>query len=168
MDEKIAEFVEDEVDKEKLVQVGIPDEIFCDPVTICNGTINNFLQLTPFTLRTFPFTAIGPDVNDFSITSDPGVAPPFTNAFTGPGGTVRVLAPNYTNPGWPTPNDGGFYVVDQIHVTDVNGNAVGLPAVQAFSCSGGNKGPVIIHDLRGTYNILFHIHKSPQPGVLCQ
>lgn len=168
LDEKIADFVDDEEGKEKLVQVGIPDVIFCDPVTICNGTINNFIQLTPLTLQTFPFKAIGPDVNNFSITSDTGMAPPFTNAFTGPGGTVRVLAPDYSNGDWPRPDANSFYAVDQIHVTDVNGNAVGPPAVQVFSCSGGNKGPVIIHDLRGTYNILFHIHKTQQPGALCQ
>ena len=170
LDEIIAELVEDEVGKEKLVQFGIPDEIFCDPVTICNGTINNFIQLTPLpsTLLSFPITAIGPDVNNFSITTDTGTAPPLTDAFTGPGGTVRVLAPDYNNPDWPRPDGNSFYEVDQIHVTDVNGNAVGPPAVEVLNCAGGHKGPLLINDLSGTYNILFHIHSSQQPGVLCQ
>lgn len=172
LDAIIADFVDEEVDKEKRVQIGIPDAIFCDPETICNGTINNFINLTPYpsVLQSFPFTAIGPDVNNFVVTTASSTADPFTHAFTGAGGTDRTLAPDYNNPDWPIPFDAQqpFYEVDQIIVTRPDGSEVGPPFITVLSCSGGHKGPLIIHDLEGIYNVLWHIHKTNTQGVLCE
>jgi hypothetical protein len=160
------------VTAEKKVEVGIPDAIFCDPVTKCNGTINNRISVTPntSTILSFPFNGIGPEVDDFTVSTATNIADPFKNVFTGPGGTDRTLAPDYQNPDWPVPQDKNtpFYAVDQINVTDAIGNVVGPPFVEILSCPNGNKGPVIIHDVEGTYNILYHIHTSQQPGALCQ
>jgi hypothetical protein len=175
LDAIISGLVANEVAEEKKEQVGIPDAIFCDPDTICNGTINNAMNLTPLpsTLLSFPFTCIGPDCGPFVIKSDTLTADPFTHAFTGPGGTVRILAPDYNNPDWPvppesTPDKPVFYEVDQISVTRLDGTAVGEPFVTLHTCSGGYKGPAELWDLEGTYNFLWHLHKSRTAGILCE
>ena len=169
LDAIIAGYVDGAVAAEKKVQVNIPDAIFCDP-SICNGTINNTIDVTPnpSTTLSFPFTAIGPDVDQFSVPTSTNTTAPFINAFTGPGGTDRILAPDYLNLWRTSDQNQPYYAVDQIQVTRPDGGSVGPPFIEVLSCPNGDKGPLIIHDLEGTYNVRWHVHKSTQPGALCQ
>lgn len=182
LDAIISDFVDDEVAEEKKVQFGIPDVIDCDKDTICKGIINIAISVTPepATLLSFPFKWIGPDGNNVVVKTDTNTADPLINVFTGPGSTVRILAPDYDNPDWPippdsSPNNPKFYSVDQAFVTNAIGISVPSPFVVVHSCPGGHKAPVEILEIpfpRDTdpaiYNINFHIHKSTSPGILCE
>ena len=178
--DSIVGFVNDQNQKEKDLQAGIPESNPCTP-EICNGTIVHKFTVTPDPsgFIELPFLGLGPRVDNFTVIIDPSsgeectqTSPPchpldpFTRLITGHVGAELSFSPDYAN--WPA-NGSRFFQVDQVGVTSANGSTIVGTDVVVSNCSGGNKSPVLVHAIGNgdTVTLNWHIHTSTAPPVVC-
>lgn len=183
----LTKFLEFHKNKTAALQTGIDPSGGCDPA-VCNGTLNNNLQVTPVpptgscratddpnrfvSCNLFPFIAAGPRVDNYEVEVVTGQdVVSFTGLITGNGGTEITITPDYPN--WPQQPDSPsgqpkYYAIDQIHVYDANGTEVGAPNVVIGNCN-GDRGPLTITAIpqSGQYTAIIHTHTSTTPGQVC-
>lgn len=178
-DKEITDFFQSQLQRHNNATPDIKVATACDPDTICNGTIIVELTTTPNaqssgcglppdqSCNKFNFNADGPDVDAFTITTNPttgfGQSVPFTHVFTGQGGHARVITTSIQPP---KDANGSQWQIDQWQVFSPNGALIQGVHYDFISGPNGTKPGVILHFVPNSWEVHVSSHghncaKSP-------